>query len=183
MQSSWNFLFTHITKGTTLLAKHLASAHGINFRETIEDEDSSRDSQAPMRHSAANIARRTDLLFRWMVDRSIPFAMVDTKSFKEFAYIMDPRYVVPCRQTMSTKVDQEFQSISKAVHKFVESGTFGVSITSDGWTSVAKEPYLSITGHFIDNDWCLRELLLDFKKFPHPHTAINYSDVIREVCI
>ena len=35
-----------------------------------------------------------------------------------------------------------------------------VAITSDIWTSDAVEAYISITGHYIDEDWNLQNILL-----------------------
>ena len=56
-----------------------------------------------------------------------------------------------------------------------------VSLTTDGWDSVSVDPYLSLTCHFVDEDWVLREVLIDFGDNPFPHTGSYLCELIDEV--
>lgn len=51
-----------------------------------------------------------------------------------------------------------------------------VCLTSDLWTSVATDGYITLTAHFITDDWVLHKKLLNFSYFPSPHTGITISD-------
>lgn len=46
-----------------------------------------------------------------------------------------------------------------------------ISLTSDMWTSVTTTGYISLTVHFIDQDWKLQKLLLNFSPLPPPHSG------------
>ena len=56
-----------------------------------------------------------------------------------------------------------------------------INLTCDGWVSISKEPYITITCHFIDNEWKRQNFVLDFFFFPHPHDSFNISESIKEV--
>ncbi|CAB4405998.1 unnamed protein product [Rhizophagus irregularis] len=59
-------------------------------------------------------------------------------------------------------------------------GKMGVGKMSvDIWTSTFNnDAYLGLTIHFIDNDWNLRNFLLDLMSFTTRHTGINIADAI-----
>jgi hypothetical protein len=54
-----------------------------------------------------------------------------------------------------------------------------LSLTSDIWTSRAKDGYLSLTGHFIDSQWKPVSVVLGVTEFNERHTAKNIADVMR----
>ena len=57
-----------------------------------------------------------------------------------------------------------------------------LSFTVDGWTSPATQAFLGITVHWIDKQWRLRELLLDFVPLEGSHTAENLTLVFIATC-
>ncbi|WVZ79537.1 hypothetical protein U9M48_027106 [Paspalum notatum var. saurae] len=47
-----------------------------------------------------------------------------------------------------------------------------IAITSDMWTSEnQKRGYMAVTGHFIDDSWKLRNIIMRFIYVPAPHTG------------
>ncbi|XP_065323875.1 uncharacterized protein LOC135930976 [Gordionus sp. m RMFG-2023] len=53
------------------------------------------------------------------------------------------------------------------------------SLTTDLCTGINSFSYLSITIHYIDNDWKFVNLILDFIELPHPHTGAEISESIQ----
>lgn len=49
------------------------------------------------------------------------------------------------------KVKESFKNIKEKI-----------SFTIDIWTSPSSKSFLSLTAHYIDNDWKLRNVLVDF---------------------
>ncbi|CAL4069097.1 unnamed protein product [Meganyctiphanes norvegica] len=47
------------------------------------------------------------------------------------------------------------------------------SVTTDGWTSLANESYISLTCHYINDEFKLESLVLQTKHMPQSHTAEN----------
>lgn len=59
-----------------------------------------------------------------------------------------------------------------------------VSFTFDTWTSDSHDPYLSVTGHYIDapvdkpQDWELKSEQLAFTHFEGNHSGANMANVL-----
>ena len=51
-----------------------------------------------------------------------------------------------------------------------------ISFTIDGWTSPNVISFLGITCHFIDTDWNIQDILLDFVSFTGPHSGENIAN-------
>uniref|UniRef100_A0A803N1U4 BED-type domain-containing protein n=1 Tax=Chenopodium quinoa TaxID=63459 RepID=A0A803N1U4_CHEQI len=51
-----------------------------------------------------------------------------------------------------------------------------ISLTSDCWTSITTDGYMSLTAHFVDNQWNLQKKILNFRFLPPPHTGVHKSD-------
>ena len=52
-----------------------------------------------------------------------------------------------------------------------------ICFTSDLWTSIVIDGYLSLTAYFIDKDWHLQKRILNFYHSP-PHTGVNLCEKI-----
>ena len=53
-----------------------------------------------------------------------------------------------------------------------------ITLTTDIWTSIATESYLTVTAH-IDSDWELQAFVLETIPFPDRHTGINIADKLK----
>ena len=51
-----------------------------------------------------------------------------------------------------------------------------ISFTTDCWTSPLSKSFMSITAHFIDNNWKLQHILLDFIEMYDLHTGQNLKN-------
>jgi len=51
-----------------------------------------------------------------------------------------------------------------------------ISFTTDCWTSPSSKSFMSITAHFIDDDWKLQHFLLDFIEINESHTGQNLKN-------
>ena len=62
-----------------------------------------------------------------------------------------------------------------------------VSATLDGWSSLAHDPYLGVTVHWVHNpvesptEWSLRTMLLTFQEVKGNHSGANLSKVVMEI--
>ncbi len=54
------------------------------------------------------------------------------------------------------------------------------ALTTDLWTSRVTQPCMSLTVHFINNDWILSSRCLHTSYFPHDHTGVMIATALRE---
>ena len=57
-------------------------------------------------------------------------------------------------------------------------------ITNDTWTSQYQvKGYLTLTTHFIDNEWLLHGFVLATLEVPMEHTAENIKNVVTDILL
>ena len=55
------------------------------------------------------------------------------------------------------------------------------SLTLDLWTSTAHDPYLCVTIHFMDTEWCLKTFYLETLPLYDDHTGSNIKDAVIKI--
>ncbi|XP_042426180.1 zinc finger BED domain-containing protein RICESLEEPER 2-like [Zingiber officinale] len=53
-----------------------------------------------------------------------------------------------------------------------------ICLTSDAWTSIATDGYLSLTAHYVNKNWLLQKRILNFSYIPPPHTGVALAEKI-----
>lgn len=110
-----------------------------------------------------------------------PFTIVKDDGFREFVNLLDPRYVLPCPDTLKNKLlkEQYLKTFSKLFT--ILSGIKYVGITTDIWTSTATESYICVSCHFIDQEFNLKRAILSTKQLEKNHTSENIAQALREI--
>jgi len=92
--------------------------------------------------SEARQEKANTLLTRFIVSNMLPLSLVDNEAFVEFVNFLDREYRIPCRQTLTARLDGIKMERAKTLKMP------GVSLmdgTTDIWTSYNYEPYVSFT--------------------------------------
>jgi hypothetical protein len=55
----------------------------------------------------------------------------------------------------------------------------GISITTDGWQSIATKSYLSVTGHWLDEDFVFQRAVLGVERLSGSHTHEHIGEIVR----
>ena len=53
-----------------------------------------------------------------------------------------------------------------------------VCLTFDVWTSCTIEGYITLTAHFVDENWKLNSKILNFFHMPPPYTGLELCKVV-----
>jgi hypothetical protein len=161
---------------TTSLRRHLINIHGSIYKQTNQSRRQiSLYSPSKQSHITAKLAQ-------WVAVNLQPFNMVEQREFQEFVYTLDPRYVVPCRQTIKEKADSLF--IKRRENVMLNIGNFSakIALTTDIWSSSYNSTsFLGITMHYINDDWEIKKCLLDFIPIEGSHTGILISTKLIEI--
>lgn len=82
---------------------------------------------------------------------------------------------------MREKALNHFNAMRTAVFKTLGEVTSKFSLTIDGWTSISNRSYYGITMHFIDDEWKLQSLPLDFIPSNGLHTGKDIASLVLDV--
>lgn len=95
-----------------------------------------------------------------VVKNYFPFNVVESPSFRNFINKINPGYPRPTRKTLSTALLEKHYTIhAENIIEKLKTAKF-VAITTDCWSSIAKESYISITVHYIDQNTVLKSHIL-----------------------
>ncbi|XP_067934678.1 E3 SUMO-protein ligase ZBED1-like [Watersipora subatra] len=119
----------------------------------------------------------------FIVSGAVSIYTVDKPSFRNMLAALEPRFQCPSRKFFSnTAIPALYNSMkSELVSQVNNLSAF--SITTDGWSSIAGDPYMSLSIHFIDSEWLLQTRCLATMYLPKAHTAETICDFIREVLL
>ena len=107
---------------------------------------------------------------KWVVINRLPFNVGESEHFRNFCNSLN--------HSIEFKVSGEYvrnEAVKKAaeIRPIVSSMLKNqkVAITTDCWTSVANQSYISLTATYIDLEWNLVNLNLECSPFPGSHSA------------
>ncbi|XP_073344944.1 E3 SUMO-protein ligase ZBED1-like [Pagrus major] len=110
----------------------------------------------------------------------VPFQTVERSGFVGMISTLDSRYVVPSRKYFS---EVEIPKLHGEVRDQVETELREIkhyATTTDLWSSRTMDPYISLTIHFIDDEWKLCSKCLQTSYFPDDHTGELIAQGLRE---
>ena len=113
-----------------------------------------------------------------------PFRMVERDGFVRLMARLNPRYVIPSRRYFSeTMLPIVYNKVYKEVYEDLAppNGSF-ISFTSDIWTcSTNSESFISLTAHWIMEDFTRRNAVICTRHFPTSHTGINIAEMLHRM--
>ncbi|XP_067257230.1 E3 SUMO-protein ligase ZBED1-like [Chanodichthys erythropterus] len=113
----------------------------------------------------------TKAITNFLAKDMMPFSTVENVGFRKMMSVIDPRYELPGRKYFSrTAIPKLYGEVRERVEEQLKSVSY-FATTADLWSSRTSQPYLSLTVHFIDQDWKLVSLCLQTVYFPEDHTG------------
>ena len=168
------------------LLAHLAthpSEKEAHDRQEMKSERSTLErwvaSQRPL--SKGRKEEIDSAILRFIVLGMQPFSVVSNDAFKALLTLLEPRYEIPSRTTMSqVRLHDLFMQTVEKTWAEKKDTIVGCSLTLDGWSSRSDVHYLGITAHYIDENWNFMSLPLDLVPLSHS-TGVNIEKTISDV--
>jgi len=92
----------------------------------------------------------------------LPFRKVDHESLHNFLNLEIPQFKIPSRTTISRDILQLWGIEKFKLKTFLSQHCGRFYLTTDFWTSCQNFSYMSLTTHFVDNNWKLNKKILNF---------------------
>ena len=117
-------------------------------------------------------------LAEYLIENLLPFSTVSNLAFISLMKNLDPKFKVPCRRTYSDVVIPKiYADIKQRVVNLLKPTEY-VACTTDGWTSIATESYITLTCHFINLEWEMKSICLQTRYHLENHTAVNFKKML-----
>lgn len=109
-----------------------------------------------------------------------PYSVVENSGFRNLMKILEPRYDMPSRNHFTNMViPAMYKTIRTEVESIVK-GAPAVALTTDGWTSISNDNYLTFTAHLIDEKFVAKSYILSTVNC-ESHTSINLQAALQDV--
>ena len=139
-----------------LKAKHPETIPGSSAKATPTMDSFFKKTSC----STSRASSITKLIASMIGEASLPLGFVEYPRFRELLNFLEPGYKVPSRTHITSQLRLLYDAQRAKVKGSLEGATF-VSLTTDCWSSRAQEGYMTVTGHFIDNEWKCQTAVLD----------------------
>ena len=117
-------------------------------------------------------------LARMIILHNYPLAMVEHVGFKIFVRNLQPLFELVTYNKVEADCMEIYAKEKQKVYEILDKLPGKISVTADVWTASDDAAYLSLTAHYIDEDWQLKKRILNFVTIDPFHTKDMHSEVI-----
>ena len=173
-------------KSTTNLRDHLSRMHSSKYlpsekKEIIKSSKAKMDAFITKTICSEGHAKKiTNLIVEMIVLDLRPAAMVEGAGFIRLINYIEPGYRVPSAMHVTGHLEKKYLQTKGTVIEMLKEPSH-IALTTDIWTSVATQSYITVTAHFVSSNWELRTYLLQTMNFPESHTAENIGDKLKDI--
>ena len=112
------------------------------------------------------------MLIAELVARDLrPLSIVEDDGFQLHLRYVEPNYQVPSRPHVKSVCQKLYHSERECLITKLQAKH--VALTNNLWTSLAVQAYLTVTVHFINEDWMIESYVLTTKEMPERHTGLS----------
>jgi len=162
--------------GTGSMRRHMESCVRRDTRDVgqlLMSQDKGSLALSAKRFDAEHFR---ELITTAIILHDLPFSFVEYESIRATYQYLHPEITLVTRNTLKADVQKMYSREKARIKSMLELSPGRICLTSDLWTSIVTDGYLSLTAHFIDKDWVLQKRILNFCFMPSPHTGIALSE-------
>lgn len=175
-----------LTGSTTNMAGHLRRHHknidlSVKPTTTQTTLPSSFGIKLPSNSTRANAITRAVGVF--IAADMRPYSVVENSGFRHLISVLEPRYEIPSRTHLTaTVIPSMYNNVKEKVIEGLSSAHL-VALTTDCWTSRATQSFMTVTAHYINDDWEIQNPVLQTRPIYEAHTSEHLAEVLREVVV
>ncbi|KAF0714432.1 Uncharacterized protein FWK35_00032648, partial [Aphis craccivora] len=108
-----------------------------------------------------------------------PLSIVENEGFRNMVKLLDSRYQIPSRRALGrTIIPSIYSNVRNKVQALLNDTSF-ISLTTDIWTSINTDSFITITAHFFPKGQSqLKIVVLCTKKLDQSHTAVHLTEIM-----
>ena len=196
-----NFCPKHFQVNTSLssFARHLNNVHGVASEEQLKDvEKAHAENPTPVYRTKCSgilggpldkyygeYPRRSEPYRRavtaaatFLTSACLPFAIVEEPAFFKLLSSADSRWPHISRRTVTRRVETLAQECTVRMKKLLREGTRGTdyAFTTDIWSSVVGDHFITLSVHYITPNWDLRTYILGTENFNVENNFMNIAN-------
>ena len=142
---------------------HLRAKHPAEGPSTDQQSMASfvtKQSKFDVRRAEQTMA----LISKMIAKDMLPISFVEGEGFRSLIEFVEPEFTVPLRKTITAKLEKLYDDNANELRTRLAS-VAKLSLTTDSWTALTTESYLTVTCHYILN-WEIQSAVLQTNTLP-----------------
>ncbi|GBC07730.1 hypothetical protein RclHR1_07660006 [Rhizophagus clarus] len=115
-------------------------------------------------------------LYKWIINNQHSFTVVEEPEFIILIQSLCPTAELISADTVKRSIMDLYISNKDQIQELLMEIPGKISFTTDIWTSPSTKAFLAITAHYVDKNWKLQNLLIDFVQIFGQHTGENIKN-------
>lgn len=172
---------------TSSMRKHLSNSHEDLFSKLVKTEAKVSASQPKIsapeyKISPISLSKKamiSNKILKFIACEMLPLRTVESSYFIDLLEVLEPRYSVPSRSTLTQYLLPNcFAQAKESLMKDVN-GLKSFCFSFDFWTSLRAQSYLAVTIHYIKDDWSYNNYVLKVEQIDESHTGeVNAKHIL-----
>lgn len=167
--------------GTGNLHRHAKSCKKKTTADIGEFIVTSQKGVLSTQNSNFNQEKFKEMVVHAIVRHDLPFSFVEYEGIRSIFNYLEPQTTNFTRNTAKSHMKKIYDKEMIRLRGELVACPSRICLTSDAWTSIATNGYLSLTAHYVDSNWILRKKILNFSYFPPPHSGIAIAEKITDL--
>ncbi|CAA0806027.1 Unknown protein [Striga hermonthica] len=170
--------------GTTGFRNHMKTTHHVVKGQLLlkAEKDHGKDITLiqPYRYDSEASVRKLHLA---IIMHEYPFNIVEHDYFVDFIKSLRPSFPLKSRVTTRKEIMDIYLEEKEKLYAYFKTVRCRFSATMDMWTSCQNKSYMSITIHWIDDDWKIQKRILSLFHVEGRHTGHKLAETFTEVMV
>lgn len=167
---------------TSVMRSHLQLRHqSIKLKDKVDEHQKSMTDFVTAKRKCDNSRKEqiTQLVASMVSGDMLPLSFVEGAGFRRLMEFVEPEYSVPSRKTITSRIEKQYEEAATLLKTNLNAAK-SVAITTDAWTALTAESYVTVTCHYLDQ-WEMRSAVLQTRSTDERHTAENLAASLRDV--
>jgi len=104
----------------------------------------------------------------------LPISFYSSIGFKNCMAVVEPNYKVCKQEAMKARINRLKKLVETKIRENLHQ-TKSIVCTTDGWSLLSQDSYITVTAHTIDLHWNVRSYTLSTHEMEERHTAENLA--------
>ncbi|KAL5728490.1 hypothetical protein ACHQM5_001566 [Ranunculus cassubicifolius] len=171
------------SNGTKTMSRHIEKCNNTVNQDIGQLILSRSQSSMALQASKFDPEVFRELIAKAICRHVLPFQFVEYEGVREAFRYANQEATLKSRNTAKADVLKIYERERAKIKHLLNSVPGRIGLTSDLWTSIANDGYITLTAHFIDKDWNLQKKILNFSYMAPPHTGLAiYEKIYSFLC-
>lgn len=168
---------SHKGGGTSSMLKHLKGKHNMTDLNKSQQPTTRMGTITSFIRRPMSTEKQQEITKKALmmcVTDLRPLSIVEGKGFRQFCDALNPSYRCPSHTTMHNYLQLLYKEQKQVLIERL-SKLDSLALTTDAWTSCATQSYVTVTGHYLDEQWNLKSVMIATRQVEERHTGVNMA--------